>query len=182
MSKSVTVADGKIVSETLGQQNLTLSFAKKVGKPNYGNEEFFLSAQIAVDDLSDLDAVEAALRPVAAFVKSFVYGQLDVEFAMDEKTGVIVEVGGAIEAAPKAAPKAAQPRPVASKPQARKNGNKDDLGQELLDNPKAFFSNVEKKAAGEYSAKSPDYKHKDSGQGLWLDAAPDFYKQATEVF
>lgn len=181
MSKQITVsADGQVISETVGQQNLTLSFAKKVGKPNYGNEEFFLSAQIAVDNLEDLDNVENQLRTVAAFVKSFVYTQLDVPFAMDEKTGVVVEAGAPVETVKAAAPQRAVAKPAARK--AAASNNKDALWQELLDNPKAFFSNVEKKASGDYSPKSPDYKHKDSGQGLWLDAAPDFYKNATEVF
>lgn len=42
------------------------------------------------------------------------------------------------------------------------------LAERLESHPNEFWDNRDKIASGEYSAKAPAYKHKGSGQGLWV--------------
>ncbi|PWA67795.1 organellar single-stranded DNA binding protein 3 [Artemisia annua] len=44
--------------------------------------------------------------------------------------------------------------------------------RDLLTNSKQWLDNREKKCNGLVKANYPDFKHKDSGDGLWLDGAP----------
>lgn len=43
------------------------------------------------------------------------------------------------------------------------------LKARLASHPNEFFDNREDKASGKYSSKSPDFKHKPTKEGLWLD-------------
>lgn len=44
--------------------------------------------------------------------------------------------------------------------------------RELLDNPKHWWDNRDRKRNGSVSPKFPDFTHKDDRRGLWLDSAP----------
>ncbi|GAB2291444.1 hypothetical protein Dimus_025699 [Dionaea muscipula] len=49
-----------------------------------------------------------------------------------------------------------------------KKGN--ESWKDLLDNPNKWWDN----RSAKMSAKSPDFKHKDTGEGLWLNSAPEW--------
>jgi hypothetical protein len=156
--------EGVIVSEHHKPQTITLSFEKKVGKPNYGNEAFSLFAQVDVDPSDDLAIIEAKLNDMAAFCKGYVYKQLGLTFGRDEASGVIVSLDDEVPAAP--APKPARATAAPS------GGDKEALWRELDENPSKFFDNRQ----GKTNPKAPDFKRKGTGEPLWLNNAPAWMK------
>jgi hypothetical protein len=50
--------------------------------------------------------------------------------------------------------------------------SKDELYDELLASPEKYWDNRE----GKRNAKAPDFKHKDTGEGIWLDKAREDVK------
>ncbi|KAK9097411.1 hypothetical protein Sjap_022908 [Stephania japonica] len=56
---------------------------------------------------------------------------------------------------------------------ARTNGSSmDSLWRELVSNPNKWWDNRKAKIEGLISTKHPDFKHKDSRQGLWISTGP----------
>jgi hypothetical protein len=152
---------------------ITVQFSRKMGRENYGNEEVGIFAQIPVDPGVDLQVVEKDIKQQYAFLKTLVYEQLGVDSVADDN-GIVRDV----------------PQAPVAKPQAKGGSRKVDkttLWQQLVEGigtvgtrDSAFFDNRPKKASGDYSPKSPDFKHKESGEGLWLDKAPEFVKLALD--
>lgn len=92
-----------------------------------------------------------------------------------------------VQAPPAAAPQPVPQQPVAQAPSAdgppfpqavamgrnapkdQSQANREWAQQRLQTHPQEFWDNREKKASGDYSPKSPDFKHKDTNIGVWLD-------------
>lgn len=154
----------------------TVSFTRKVSDGNYGSTEFFHAVQYDIPDPSDGEAIVAAANAAATIAKAVVFEQLGIEHTLDE-SGVVVEVvrrafpGSVVEpAAAQAAPAGGNepPYPANTTDAAQKKANKEWAEALYATNPAAFYDNRAKKASGEFSAKSPDVKHKASGIGLWF--------------
>lgn len=164
---------GNVLSETFSTNNMTVSFTRKISDGDYGSIELFISKQVDVDPDADLVEVERATKSNLAFIKAIAFDELGIEYTADD--GKVVEK-------PKAtAQKTSLPKAGGSRGggQRRSGGGATDktvLWQEWVDDPDAFYDNRDKKESGEYSAKSPDFKHKKSGDGLWIDKAPTFAK------
>lgn len=177
MQSKTIDAEGEVVNTTVGTNGITVQFSRKLGRENYGNEECGIFMQLDADPDADAVTLESQIKATIAFAKTLVYEQLGVETAVDEN-GVVrdsvqpqaAKAAGVRKApsgggAPKAAPSGEKP-------------SKDDLFALLAENSGAFYDNRGKKASGEYSKRSPDFKHKDSGEGVWLDKAPEWVKLA----
>jgi hypothetical protein len=69
-------------------------------------------------------------------------------------------------------PPAQPPFPGTTRDKDEKRANREWAERRLAHYPDEFFDNRQDKADGKINPKSPDYKHKDSGVGVWLpDAA-----------
>lgn len=180
MPKETTTDNaGFVTSITTKQPTFTLSFAKKVGKPNYGNEEFSIFAQVDVEDASDLAALETQLDATAAFIKGYVFKQLGLMAAVDQQSGVIMAVEAA---APTPAPQAPRQSSAPARPSYKKQGGPipqdDTLWQEWLDNVDAFYDNRDKKASGQWKPNASDFSRKADKKGIWLKDMPQWVKDA----
>lgn len=158
----------------------TISFTRKVSDGDYGSTECFHAVQYDIPDPSDGAAIVAAASAAAVIAKSVVFQELSIEHTLDE-SGVVVEVarraipGSVVEpasaqsAAPAAAPSGNEPPyPANTTDATQKKANKEWAEALYATNPNLFYDNREKKASGEFNAKSPDVKHKASGIGLWF--------------
>lgn len=169
-------ADGDLISTEIKPATWTISYQHKV--PRHGGfgagEEFGIFAQVEVDPSDDLDDIENKIKSYAAFVKATVFQQLGLTYASDEATGVITCLEVEAEKASKAAPKSQSgggARKAAGKP-AGSGGPKRDAAEmwaEYEQDPDRWWDNRVNKR----NPKGPDFKHKDTGEGLWLDSAPD---------
>jgi hypothetical protein len=168
-------ADGDVVSTLVGTNTITISFSKKQGRENYGNEDIFVSMQIDADPESDDVALEAKVRGGFAFLKTLVYEQLGLDTTVSD-TGVVADVPG--EEKPKA--KSSYSGGKGKSKAAASGGDTDKaaLWSDLADaienvgddgRIKGFYDNRPKIESGEYSEKSPQFKHIKSGTGLWLN-------------
>jgi len=64
------------------------------------------------------------------------------------------------------------PFPGTTRDKDEKRANREWAEALLETNPELFFDNRADKASGKINPKSPDFKHRDSGVGVWLpDAA-----------
>lgn len=184
MAKETTTdSTGAVISVSTKAPTYTVSFGKKVGKPNYGNEEFSIFAQVEVDPADDLAVVEAKLDAASTFVKAFVYKQLGVMSAVNTDTGVVT----AIEA--QVVPVVAAAKPAYSKPAGRPAGGgggrgkrpePTELWQQWLDDSTQFFDNTAKKASGQYKDNASDYTHKETRESLWIKDMPQWVKDALD--
>lgn len=179
MSKVTTVDnDGDVVSTSVGTNNVTVSFAKKHGRENYGNEELFTSMQLDVDTDEPATEIEGRIKGAIAFLKTIVYEQFGVDSTVSE-SGVVNDVPQPEKQKAKSGgggkPASTPKTPSGDAP------SKDELWLMLAEDQSLFYDNRESKESGKYSAKSPDFKHKDSGAGLWLDKAPAFVKLALGI-
>lgn len=157
----------------------TVSFTRKVSDGNYGSSDFFHAVQYDIPDGSDGEAIVAAAKAASVIAKAVVFEALGIEHTLDE-SGVVVEVarraipGSVVQPAPQqqAAPASTggnePPFPANTTDAGQKKANKEWAEALYATNPNAFYDNREKKASGEFNAKSPDVKHKASGIGLWF--------------
>lgn len=169
--------DGDVVSTVVGTNNITISFSKKHGRENYGNEDIFVSMQIDADPESDDVTLEAKVRGGFAFLKTLVYEQLGVETTVSD-SGVVQDVPA--EEKPKSKSSYSKGGKGKSSNASSGGGDTDKgaLWNELADaienvgddgRIKGFYDNRPKIESGEYSEKSPQFKHIKSGTGLWLN-------------
>ena len=156
----------------------TVSFTRKVSDGNYGSSDLFVALQFDISADDDGAAIIAKASSVATQAKAIVFEQLGIAHTLDE-SGIVVEqvqrafpgtvvTGG--DSTPSASTSNGSGPPFDSKTTnaAEKKSNKDWATAEFASNPSAFYDNRPKKASGDYSEKSPDVKHKDSGIGLWF--------------
>ncbi len=116
MSQSITRdVDGDVVSTVVGTNNITISFAKKHGRENFGNEEIFTSMQIDADPESDDVTLEAKIRGGFAFLRTLVYEQLGLDTQVSD-AGVVSDVPQ--EEKPRKSGGSNYPKKGASKPAA----------------------------------------------------------------
>lgn len=156
-------SDGNITATAVKGITWTVQYSRKMGRENYGSEEAGVFAQIEVADDDDLATIESKVNATYAFVKTAVLTQLGVETVAD---------GGVVRDVPANKP-AAKP---ATKPAPRKTvtkaNDKAPLWQDWIDNPDDWWDNRNDKR----NPKAPDFKHKKSGEALWLSSAPEFAK------
>lgn len=168
----------------------TVGFNRKVSVRQYESAEasIFVQFDIPTDPSLSDEARGAQLlaNAKAAFfqAKALVYEELGLEFEVGDD-GVVRELvnktfSGPVEvvnttaveapSAPAADDVSATP-PFSSetKDKSERAANKAWAQKRYASHPQEFFDNRPKKAAGEYSPKSPDVKHKASGVALWLD-------------
>lgn len=188
MSKSTTVdVDGDVISTTVGTNGITVQFSRKLGRENYGNEEVGIFLQIDADPEADAATLEAQVKGGLAFAKTVVYTQLGIDSTVDDG-GIVRDVPQPEKQKASGGGKGKPPAKAAAASGAAPD--KDALWANLAEaygdvgsdgRIKGFYDNRPKKEAGEYSSKSPDFKHIDSGAGLWLDKAPAFVKLALGI-
>lgn len=168
MGKTVVYdANDDVVTTTIATNTVTVQASRKLGRENYGNEEFGLFAQVDVEENDTPETIEQKIMGTAAFLKTIVFKQLGVETTVDDN-GVIRDVPQPEKAKPAARGKAAASKPAAS------GTDKNALWQALVDNPKDWWDNrVDKK-----NPKGPDFKGRKgtsvADESLWLDKAPEF--------
>jgi len=172
---TTTDSNGDLVTLTVAAPTATISFGRKVGLPNYSNEEMSLFLQVELPEGASLDDIEKALEPQIAFVKAFVYKQLGVPFGMADNGVVVGEVPADI-------PKKAGGKPrAAAQPKAKVD--KDEYWGAVAtadpsgDNWRAqdgelIYDNRESKR----NPKAPDFKFADSGVALWLSDKPSWFE------
>lgn len=177
--KSQTLdSDDEVISSTVGTNTITVQYSRKMGRENYGNEECGIFLQLDADVEASAADLEAQIKGTIAFAKTIVFEQLGVPS--------IVSTSGIVSDTPQAAAPKTSPKPAAAKPSGAKV-DKTELWAQLAEavqnvgddgRIEGFYDNRAKKSAGEYSKKSPDFKHIASGDGLWLDKCPEFVKLA----
>lgn len=182
MPKETTTDNkGNVISESVKPPTFTLSFGKKVGKPNYGNEEFSIFAQVDVEDATDLATLESQLDATAAFIKGYVFKQLGLMAAVDQQSGVIMAVEAAAATPAPQAPRQASSAPAGGKPAFKRGGpipQDDSLWEEWLDNVDGFYDNRDKKASGQWKPNASDFSRKADKKGIWLKDMPQWVKDA----
>jgi hypothetical protein len=165
----------------------TAFYGKKLNDGNYGADEAGLYVQFDIDPADGDQQILANVRDAFVKAKVAVLEQLGVDFVVDEQ-GIVREAGVSVaqvkEVFPGAVVEQSAPAPAApaapvsaasvdaSGPWYGKRGkavilNGVDLWDVLADSPEQFYDNRTKKASGEYKANAPDFKHKESGKGLW---------------
>lgn len=159
--------NGNVLSQHIKPNTYTISFGKKIGKPNYGNEEFSIFAQLDVLPNDTLDDLEAKIKETAAFVKGVVFQQLGLMHGVDERTGVVQAVEDAMETKPAGRP--SPPRRAGT--ERSSGGNSDALWQDLFDNKQQWYDNRGTKT----NPRGPDFKRKSDGQALWINSAPSWF-------
>lgn len=183
MSKSTTYdTDDQVVSSTISTNTVTVGYARKMGRENYGNEEASIFLQTDITEEDDMGTIEQKVRSAYTFAKAIVLSELGVGSAEDE--------GGVIRDVPQiAAPKPAttHPRTHATSAPVQKgaggSADKGSLWEHWLNNPNDWWDNRENKR----NPKAPDFKGKDgtahAGEGLWIKSKdiPGFAVAALEL-
>jgi hypothetical protein len=173
----VVEANGLITEEEYSEPKIVISFGRKVQVRDYENAEAFVSIQVDGVKGADANELSGIINNRFGIAKAQVYAQLGIDSDVDPETGIVAErlakLANAelVSSAPK---KAAAPRQVVTnfKPRAagaKKSDGKEQYWEELAANPSAFWDNRDTKT----NPKAPDFKHKDSGEALWLDSKPE---------
>lgn len=175
MTETVAVAEAATLKGTV-------SFSRKLSDNNYGGSEGFMAIQFDIANGDTGEQIIANARSAFTQAKAIVFEQLGVDHTLDD-SGVVVEMarrafqGSVVEPAPKQAPAAAPstggstdepPFPASTSDAAQKRANKEWAVARHGTHPNEFFDNTGKKASGEFNSKSPDFKHKTSGIGVWF--------------
>lgn len=161
MSKSVTYEGetDEIKEQSISTNTITVGYGTKVGRPNYGNEEASLFFQVDVTEDDDLASLEAKVRATQAFAVTLVNATLGVDTVEDEN-GVVRQAPQA--EAPKKVTGGAR-KATSSAPKAS-SADKESLWQDVIDSPDDWYDNRGQKK----NPNGPDFKHKQSGDALWL--------------
>lgn len=168
---TTTDAEGGILSVEVKPPTYTLSYSRKVPRDGgFGaGEEASLFMQLDVDVDSTPAEIEAEIKAKFALAKGIVLQQLGVMYGVDEATGVVTGV----EVAPATRATAGKGTfRKGGKPAAAPSGDKrptEELWADYQANPSRWWDNRDDKR----NPKAPDFKHKDTGEGLWLDSAPE---------
>ena len=165
MSKSVTTdAEGGILTTTVSDASFTIQYSRKLGRENYGNEELGIFAQFPVADGTSFVDIEKQANEVGAFAKAYVLKGLGrTPEALDGVEGPAAIVDP-VDAQAEAKPRFKKPA-TPSKAGATSDTSKSALWEQLLANPDSFWDNRATK-----KGRQPDFKHKDSGEALWIDS------------
>ena len=173
----------------------TVEYSRTVKVRDYESAKATVAIQFEIpavngDATAHGQQILAAAQTAMFQAKTLVFDELGIEFNVDEggvireairsTFGQVTEVSAPAAPMPVAAPPAAitatsTPTVSAMPPfngrtqdDDEKRANAKWAKQRFASNPEEFYDNRDKKASGEYSPKSPDYKHKDSGVGVWL--------------
>ncbi len=170
MPETKTVdADGGTLTTLIEPRRYTISYEKKEGRVNYGNESVFLSAQVPIADGTSAEVIEKEIREEFAFIKTLALRELGTPFGQNQETGVVapLETHDVRAAAPTRKPQ------YAKKASGGQSGGRTDRTadwQHLVDNFGDYYDNRENKR----NPNGPDFKHKQNGTALWLNTAPQF--------
>lgn len=120
----------------------------------------------------DTGAVSEAAKAAFFEAKVAVLSQLNLKFEITQEQVVLEMLDkhlGPIEIVSE------QPRAAAATaPAAAAKSSKADKEADLLANPETWWDN----RVGKTNPKAPDFKHKKSGEGIWLDKASPALKEA----
>jgi hypothetical protein len=170
---------------------MTIQVSRKVGRPNYGSEEMSIFSQLPLADSTTIDEVEDKVKATTAFLKTLIFEQLGLPSTLGED-GVVREVDSNAEAdnrgaiprrtaaaAPSQPPAAAKKPSAPVKKQPAKSAaaaEKADLWREWVDSPDHFWDNrPEVTGKPKPNPRGPDFKHRESGKGLWIDEKTPAY-------
>lgn len=159
--KSTMFADGTLGEQTYETPNVTVGYSRKVSDGNYGGAEASLYYQVEVP-LGATDSEKATLIEQGyALVKTLVNKQLDKPSAAPQtlnEARITEDLGGEIVSINehKKTPK-------------KKATAKRSLWEDLQQNPNDWWDNRTTKR----NPLQPDYKHKKTGDGLWLNDKPE---------
>lgn len=181
------MTDEQVVSPN---NKVTVGFEHTVIRGEYGDGKSVASIYVQADVAPDADDEEwvGTVRDAFARAKSAVFKELDIKFNLEEGyvRAVLQEFPGAVRENVQAAPAApVTTQAVSATPpysKAEINNADDDQAKAYRRENSAwarqrydagfqreFFDNRAKKANGEYGQNSPDFTHKDSRAGFWLD-------------
>lgn len=158
-------ADGNLIDSKFASPRITVSYERKVNLGNYESESCFLSMQVdpSRDEDGNSDS-ESAIRDAFLLLKASAFEQLGIKFTVDEDL-VLHEMqdamarGGLTVSSTPAPTAPSQPRSDGAAPK-----NKKAMWEELEANPTMWYDNRE----GKLNPKSPDFKRKVTGEGLWM--------------
>jgi len=165
-------ANGNLIDSKFAPPRITVSYERKVNLGNYESESCFLSMQVdpSTDEDGNSDS-ETAIREAFLLLKASAFEQLGIKFTVDEAL-VLQQVqqnlaaGGLTGSVVSSAPAPAYTPTAPSQP--RSDGaapkNKKAMWEELESNPTMWYDNRE----GKLNPKSPDFKRKVTGEGLWM--------------
>lgn len=175
MATPVPLAEVETPNTLHGEVKFTRSVALTGGR-NGDMAHLSVTLPFAVQPGMDLPTVAALASDVFFQAKAVVFEQAGIEFTYDEG-GIIHEVikrhfpGAETSEAPRRASRDDEdddedfPRPRAMEKPAH---IKTAVWRDLCDNPGDYYDNRAAKASGKYKATSPDFKHRETGEGIWL--------------
>lgn len=152
---------------------LVASFERKVGLPDYSNETASITMEVEVPDDASGDQLEDEMFATINRIKTVVYAQLGFLYGTEEATGRIIELGlpaKSISKPPRTPVEATKPAVSPTPPPTPPTTDKEALWRDLQANPGNWSDNTSTKKGNQ-----PDYKHKTTGQALWLNRAPCWF-------
>lgn len=181
----------------LGNLKGIVGFRRVVQVRPYETAEAKVDLEVSIDLDADGAATIAALNDAFFQAKAVVFDQLGIDFEVGEG-GVVVELvrkefgggeltgpaassppsltvvgsdGASVSDGPASASSVSATPPFSgdTRDKDERKANKAWAQARFDEHPDEFYDNRAKKAAGEYSPKSPDYKHIESGVGIWSD-------------
>lgn len=153
---------GETVSSTWAAPRITVSFERKVNLGNYESASVFVSMQVDSPIESDEDRI-AAINNAFLLVRSSAYEQLGIQFSIDDAMIVqekVERVFGPVTVVDNNAPQQSAPRSDTVAPKTKRA-----LWEELEASPDKWYDNRDNKT----NPKSPDFKRKATGEGLWIE-------------
>jgi hypothetical protein len=144
----------------------------QLGSGRNDQAHFSLEMEFSYPPEADLAAVAAMAADVFFQTKATVYEQAGLEMTLDE-AGVLHEVvrkaiaADSTPAASGGGGGSAFPNPSDMN---RPSHIKADVWRDLVENFGDYYDNRPQKANGEYKSNAPDFKHRDSGEAIWLTA------------
>ena len=163
----------------------TVGFGRKVGLPSYSNVEASLFLQFEMPAGSPIEDVIAKAEATWSVAAAAVYDRLGVAYTIDENTGNVVEDTTSVAATQMAQEMAASPAPAPAAtgapggdqpPHNSRTRDKQEKRENILwakaryqSHPNEFWDNRQSKIDDPSKSTHPDFKHKSSGVGFWLN-------------
>lgn len=163
LTETTVDANGNLIGSTFAPPRITVSYERKVNLGNYESESCFLSMQVeaTTDEDGNADS-ESAIREAFLLLKASAFEQLGIKFTVNEDLvlhemqDAMARGGLTVSSAPTA--------PTQSSNNGAAPKNKKAMWEELESNPTMWYDNRE----GKLNPKSPDFKRKVTGEGLWM--------------
>lgn len=171
VTRSVENAEGIITETEVTEPRVTISFSRKMSPKQFESAEASIFIQVPIGLVEATpEGIESAAKPLYALAKSLVFDELGVDYGIDPTTNTVVEkltqrVGAEVVAERPTAQRAAGNRPPTAK---RVSADVEALWADWESDPTQWWDNREDKR----NPRAPDFKHKKTGAGLWLNTKP----------